>query len=179
MRKTGTSVLLTAFVASSGVSTVRAAETEQDRWNLADIYPSPEAWREAKDAVKASLSKIDAHKGRVAESVESLKACLDTVFSILKEVQRVSAYASMLSDEDTRVDRHAQMREEADLLWSAFSERISFLKPELLAVGADKSHSFVAREPGLSPAHASVEPPRSRQSSGRAPSAAALAASRG
>jgi len=132
----------------SRVSFVHAAEAEQDRWNLADIYPTQEAWGEVKDAVTARLPQITACKGRLGESA-ALKECLDTVFGIQKEAVRVICYASMLSDEDTRVDRHAQMREEADLLRSAFVERVSFLKPELLTIGADKINAFLEKEPGL------------------------------
>ena len=125
------------------------AEDEQYRWNLADIYVDKQAWRDAKTAASKSFAELEPCKGKLGQSAESLRKCLDTVFAIRKEVARVAGYASMLSDEDTRVDEHAQMRSEARLLFSAFSEETSFLRPELLAVGKSKVAGFVATESGL------------------------------
>lgn len=125
------------------------AENEQYRWNLADIYPDKQAWRDAKTAASKSFAELEPCKGKLGQSAESLRKCLDTVFAIRKEVARVAGYASMLSDEDTRVDEHAQMRSEARLLFSAFSEETSFLRPELLAVGKSKVEGFVVTESGL------------------------------
>jgi oligoendopeptidase F len=148
MRIIRNTVLLVSVILSVPSPAARGAEPEQDRWNLADIYPTQDAWREAKDAVMTSLKKIPSYQGRLDDS-KSLKEALDTIFGIQKEVQRVYSYASMLSDEDTRIDRHAQMREEADLLESAFAERTSFLNPELIAIGETKIQSFLRAEPGL------------------------------
>ena len=126
-----------------------SAQDAQDRWNLADIYPDKQAWQEAKAAASKSFVKHDPCKGKLGESAESLLACLDTLFAIQKEVVRVSGYASMLSDEDTRLDEHSQMRSEARLLGAAFSENTSFLRPELLAIGKRKIDSFSSAEDGL------------------------------
>ena len=136
-------LLLAALTAGAG------AQDEQDRWNLADIYPDKQAWQQAKATASKSFAKLDPCKGKLGESAESLLVCLDTVFAIRKEVVRVSGYASMLSDEDTRVDEHSQMRSEARLLGAAFSENTSFLRPELLAIGKRKIDRFSGAETGL------------------------------
>jgi len=137
-------VLLLAALTGAAI-----AQDEQHRWNLADIYPNKQAWQEAKAAAANRFAELDPCKGKLGESAGSLRACLDTVFAIRKEVVRVSGYASMLSDEDTRVDEHAQMRSEAQLLGAAFSEKTSFLRPELLDIDKQKIERFSVAENGL------------------------------
>jgi oligoendopeptidase F len=128
-----------------------AAETDADRWNLADIYPSAEAWSEARLRVDAELASIDGCKGRMAADARALRECLDLIYALRKEAARVFSYASMLSDQDTRVDEHAKMRGEAQLLFSKFSERTSFVRPEIIAAGRETIERFRAQEPGLTP----------------------------
>src|SRR5690606_1521456 len=120
-----------------------------DRWNLGDIYPSNEAWAEAKDKTRGRLAAIDACQSGVAASATRLRECLDLIYAIRKEVARVGSYASMLSDEDTRVNEPAQMRSEAQLLGSEFSKKTSFLAPAVIAAGREKIDGFLAVEPRL------------------------------
>ncbi|MBN1855061.1 MAG: hypothetical protein JW829_20170, partial [Pirellulales bacterium] len=128
---------------------MHAAEQPEDRWNLGDIYPTEEAWRQAKDDVKDRLGKISDYQGRLGESPQRLLECLEATASVRKEVQRIFSYASMLSDEDTRVDRPAQMRAEAQLLQTDLSRQISFIKPEILAIGVARIDTYQAQEPRL------------------------------
>src|SRR5690606_5255686 len=87
----------------------------------------------------------------VAASATRLRECLDLIYAIRKEVARVGSYASMLSDEDTRVNEPAQMRSEAQLLGSEFSKKTSFLAPAVIGAGREKIDGYLAAEPGLAP----------------------------
>ena len=119
------------------------------RWDLSDIFSDKAAWRTAKAETSSRFSDLEACRGHLGDSAQSLNECLDTVFEIRKQVARVASYASMLSDEDTRVEEHSQMRSEARLLSSKFAEKTSFLRPELLAVGKAAIAGFVESGPGL------------------------------
>ena len=138
-------VCLAAFLAARAAS----VETEADRWDLAGIYPNKQAWSEAKSSLAARLSEIEKCQGKLGENAATLRACLGTLFELRKELGRVGSYAAMLSDEDTRVDEHSQMREEASLLGSQLSQKASYVRPELLEIGEAKIRQFVERENGL------------------------------
>ena len=125
-----------------------AADTAY-RWNLADIYPSVEAWNTARTALEGRLGELAACKGKLGESAGSLKQCLDTIFGLGKELRRVAAYASMMSDEDTRNAAALEMRQTAGMLVTRFSQETSFIEPEILAAGGDRIHAFLAKEAGL------------------------------
>lgn len=128
-----------------------AAESEKDRWNLADVFPTTNAWRAAKDKVAADVSKIDSCRGRMADSAADLLECSELYYDLLKEVARVYSYASMLSDQDTRVDENAQLRSEAQLLYSDFGLKTSFISPEIIEAGAQRIRRFLDEEPKLAP----------------------------
>ncbi|HHQ49045.1 MAG TPA: oligoendopeptidase F, partial [Acidobacteria bacterium] len=112
-----------------------AKDDTQYRWDLSQIYPDTAAWKAALDQVQSRMDELDACKGSLGKDARSLKACLDTYFSIMKELRRVGAYASMLSDEDTRNAKALEMRQTASMLGTRFSQRTSFLRPEILALG--------------------------------------------
>lgn len=65
------------FLILLGINAVRAAETPQDRWNLADLYPSLEAWHADEAKLTAQMKEFDACRGHLADAAIRLKRCLD------------------------------------------------------------------------------------------------------
>jgi len=130
-------------------TTGKTAEDPRYRWNLADIYPDEAAWEAAFQKVDAEISGVGECKGRLGESASRLKACLDTVFGISRELRRVAAYASMKSDENTRDAAALEMKQRAGMLRNRFSRKVSFVNPEILALGDGTVTRFLGEEPGL------------------------------
>ncbi len=61
-----------------------------------------------------------------------------------RQVDRLYAYAFQLYDQDTRVGRALQMQQEMSQVYSQFQSAISFMRPEILAIGRDKIDAFLA-----------------------------------
>jgi oligoendopeptidase F len=136
-----------SVTATTGV----AAEREQDRWNLADLYPTTEAFDAARQAFAARLPELEKHRGTLASSPAALKAALDAMYGAARELGRLGSYASQRSDEDTRVPAHLGARQEVQQLATELSARVSWLDPEILAFPAGTTARFLATEPGLAP----------------------------
>ena len=51
---------------------VRSEVAVENTWNLADIFPSDEAWFEEYEALKTLPEQIDAYRGRLGESAATL-----------------------------------------------------------------------------------------------------------
>src|SRR5471030_854410 len=91
-------------------STTLLAQTERDRtkipekykWNLTDLYPSDDAWRQAKEQAAARLPELAKFKGTLAGSPQQLAGVLDLENSIDKDFNRLFTYAGLASDQDTR-----------------------------------------------------------------------------
>jgi oligoendopeptidase F len=127
----------------------RAQIADKDKWNLADIYPSVDAWRTAKDRIQKDLPKIGAFKGKLGTSSSTLADALDTVYAIDKELSRTYVYASMLADQDTRESGPQAMREEMVQLAAAFSAEASYIEPEILKMSKAALDKSLESEPRL------------------------------
>jgi oligoendopeptidase F len=127
----------------------RAAIADRYKWNLADLYPSDEAWRAAKEKLAPEIQKASAFKGTLGSSPARLADALDAANAVSKELQRVFVYASMMSDQDTRVSKYQGMQQEMQKVAADFGETISFLEPEILKIDKATVDKWVATEPRL------------------------------
>ncbi|HVN75298.1 MAG TPA: oligoendopeptidase F [Thermoanaerobaculaceae bacterium] len=124
---------------------------EKYRWNLGDLYATPQAFDAARQQFAGRLPELDAHRGKLGGSPAAMKSALDLYFSLAKELGRLGSYASMRSDEDTRVAEALGARQEVMQLASEFSSHSSWIAPEVLALPAGTVAKFLAAEPGLAP----------------------------
>lgn len=128
----------------------RADIQDRDKWNLADIYPTVEAWRAAKEKLAAELPELRQYERRLASSAATLADALDCFYRLDKELSRAYTYASALADEDIRDAAHEGMREEMVQVMAQFGAQASFIEPEILRFEKGVIDTFLASEPRLS-----------------------------
>ena len=66
-----------------------------------------------------------------------------------KDFSRLYVYASMMSDQDTRVSTYQGMQQEMAQIGATFGAETSFVEPEILKIDPSKIDSFIASEPRL------------------------------
>jgi oligoendopeptidase F len=145
------------LLALLAVSLAGAAPQTRDRkeipdrykWNLADIYPTDDAWRAAKADLSKQIPSLEAYRGTLARSPQQLLACLDAVFAAQKTYVRLYSYASMSSDQDTRESRYLGMKQEMAQLGSDIGAKTAFVEPEILEMDRAKVEGFLKAEPKL------------------------------
>ncbi len=150
-RKTLSLVVPVALAAASFPANAdeRVSIPERYTWNLADLYPSEEAWIEAKREVQDSIRGAANLRGTLGGSAESLHRGLSTWADLLQKVARLSAYASQIYDLDQRVGRSQQMEQEAQRIRNDVAAATSWIEPEVLSLGAERVRGFVAAYPPL------------------------------
>ena len=126
-----------------------AADRPQDRWNLADLYPSVEAWNADAQKVEAGFADIAVCKGHLGDSAKRMRECLELQSDVLKRYFRLAVYANELYAEDTGQSSSLSLRQRSQVLGSKLSEATSFVSPEVLAIGRDKTQAFLNEEKGL------------------------------
>ncbi|HMB75886.1 MAG TPA: oligoendopeptidase F [Kiloniellaceae bacterium] len=136
---------------AASISGAAVAEDKQDTWDLTDIYPSVEAWAQAKDALEAKFPDVDACRGHLGDSSEKLLECSEMLSDMFKEWARISSYAAMASDADTRDAEKQKRRTEVRIMGSKFGERLSFINPEILEIGEETLRSYLDEQDGLDP----------------------------
>jgi oligoendopeptidase F len=127
----------------------RGAIPDRYKWNLAEIYPSDQAWRTSKDKLVAELPGIRPFKGSLASSPQKLADALELASRLAKEFTRLYVYASMMSDQDTRVSVYQGMQQEMAQIGANFGAETSFVEPEILKMDPAAVDSFIAKEPRL------------------------------
>lgn len=127
----------------------RTTIPEKYKWDLSHIYADEKVWTSEKGKFVARLSEVAKYKGKLGESPQMLLGCFDLVTDLSKEYTRLYCYASMHSDEDTRLSKYLGMEQEIGQIGSDFSARVSFLQPEILNIGRERIEAFLQQEPKL------------------------------
>lgn len=126
-----------------------AAETENDRWNLTDLYATTDAWTADSAKLEGQLKDFAACKGKLGESVQHFHSCMDLNSDILRRYERLSSYASQTHDQDTGANIGEDLSQKSDILGNKVGEATSFLRPEVLALGKKKVDQFLKQDKGL------------------------------
>jgi oligoendopeptidase F len=129
----------------------RAMIPDAYKWNLAEIYPSDEAWRGETARIEKALAEARAFKGTLAQSPARLQAALDLQATQDKALSRAAAYAGLKADEDTRVATYQGMKDQIQRLAAAFGSEWAFLEPEVLTMDPGTLDRWTASTPGLKP----------------------------
>ena len=122
---------------------------DQYKWNLADLYPSDAAWKEAKQKFIEQLPLVEKFQGKIGSSAQQLLECLDQVTNLNKDFSRLYSYASMSLDQDTRVQSYLGLQQEMSQLEADFGAKTAFIKPEILKIDPAKVQGFLKSEKKL------------------------------
>ena len=140
-----------------GLAGTSLAQEDTDTWNLEDIYPSVDAWSEAKNSLEAGLVKIDRCQGQLGENAAKLLECSVLLNDTIKTFSRISSYAGMAADADTRDADTQRRRTEVQILGGKLTEKVSFIDPEILEIGEEKLKGFLSELTSLEPYRHGIE----------------------
>ncbi len=135
--------------ATGRVAVERADVPDAAKWRLESIFPDWDAWQRAFDELQAALPGLAARQGTLGRSAADLLATMTAIHDVQRRLETVVVYASMRSDEDTRIGDHLARKGRASSLGTSFAETVSWFEPELLALTPQTVASFLAAEPGL------------------------------
>jgi len=127
----------------------RASVPDKYKWDLTQIYATDSAWRTAKEQLEKDILSVRAFKGTLGTSPASLATALECVTALEKTLTRLSAYANLQADEDTRIAEHQGMRQEMTLVYTTFGAETAYIEPEILRIGSDTLQRFLSSEPRL------------------------------
>ncbi len=138
------------FAASAiGQEKDRSKIADKYKWNLADIYPTDDAWKKAKEEFVAGLPSIAVYPGTLKNSAKQLLACLDLVTRFTKDFNRIGTYAGLISDQDKRDSKYQAMTQEITQLGSDFGAKTAFIEPEILKIDKGSIDAYIKQEAGL------------------------------
>jgi len=134
-------------VASGGA--LAQSETVRQEWDLTAIYPTIEAWEEALSIVNNRIDALARYRGTLDNGAVELANALEAQSDTTKEAYRVYVYTSLMRDVDQR-EPGAQARfGRARQMLTNLQQATSWVRPEILDIGADTVRSFRQQEARL------------------------------
>jgi oligoendopeptidase F len=121
----------------------RSEVPAEDRWDLSDLYSSPEDWECDLARIKSFPERITRWKGRLHESPITLRSAIEELLDQLRLVDKVRTYARLRLDEDlSNPDASDMVARQASVSTELASAR-SFFLPELMAIPDDTMQSWM------------------------------------
>ena len=127
-----------------------------DTWDLASLFRSDEEWETALAAWEARIPAFAALAGTLGRSAESLAAALETELDVERAGDRIGTYAFLRASEDQTAPGPQRMTGRFRHVATAFAEKASFLRPEILAIPAADLEAWM-RLPVLAPHRIGLE----------------------
>lgn len=114
------------------------------QWRTTDLFPDDQAWEQAFGRIDAELPKIEAFRGKLTEDADMLAGCLQLRDKLSLQLQKLAHYAGLKNDEDTSDNVYQGLRDRVSALGVKAGRLLSFLRPEILAIPAEKLQEMIA-----------------------------------
>ena len=118
-------------------------------WDLTDIFPSDEAWKEEYEAMKRVPEQVAAYRGKLGGSAADLLGWFREQDDLSVRLSKLYGYASCKSDEDTGNGFYQDLRAKALSTLVAIESAAAFATPEIMAIPDDVLEGFYRAEPAL------------------------------
>ena len=117
-------------------------------WDLTAIYAEETQWESDFGRLPELAERFSGYAGRLGESAETLREALEAGEAFERLADRLQSYASLKSDEDTRVSENRERVGRLGACLARLAPSFAWFEPELLSLDEGKVASFLA-EPGL------------------------------
>lgn len=117
--------------------------SEQEQWNLKDIFENKEAYDREKENCEKLLQDIKEKEGSLAKGSENLENCYRTYEKALCSYERIYSYAMLYYHIDMAKPETIKLYQEAENLGTKFSEMTAFIEPELLEMEEEKLQAYI------------------------------------
>lgn len=126
-------------------------------WKIDDIYASLEDWKADKDSVVTLISKVDELANGWTSSPPKMFAFLDLLNDINLKSGKLFSYVSNQSNVDLSNTMYQKMSGELQSIFVQLNSKISFVNPDVIALGDEKFNDYLKSEPKLEPYRFEIE----------------------
>jgi oligoendopeptidase F len=109
---------------------------KQATWNHESIFADRDAWYAALEAFMADLNELNAYPGTLT-TPERIVECMEVISQFRRRISKLYFYAGMSGAVDANDEEAKAMSGQASGAMGKLMARNAFVRPELLALGAD------------------------------------------
>ena len=118
-------------------------------WRLEDIFETDDVWEGELANLKEAIPIVASFKGQLASSSDTLLEALQTQDKLSERIGKLYTYAHMRHDQDTNNPTYQSQEARAISLYSDYGNLLSFMTPEILAIGSEKIEEFINENENL------------------------------
>ena len=126
----------------------RAEAKKEFTWNFSDIFADDAAWEAAYKKAAEEVEKIPALAGTLGKSVAGMKAALDLITEVSRQVEVLYIYSMLRMNVDNGDPTYQAMNGRATNLLVRLSTVAAFVGPEILSIDEKKLAKMMA-DPAL------------------------------
>ncbi len=114
-------------------------------WDLSQFYPNIEAWEKDLEKLPSYIEKLASFKGKLGD-FDSFKAFYEADEEASHFFYRLFAYIHLASDLNLKDQDKMAKNQQIMLQFSELNQKVSYVNPELIALGEEKVMSFVEKD---------------------------------
>ena len=118
-------------MSSDNTTPLRENVPEKDKWNLASLYYKEDDWEKDLKILEERIPGLEAFKGTLGESVETMKACLDYYYETELLEERLGYYAMLRKEENVSDSEGTGRFSRYVSVATKSGASAGFLKPEI------------------------------------------------
>ncbi|MFP6673314.1 MAG: oligoendopeptidase F [Pirellulaceae bacterium] len=118
----------------------------EDTWNLDSLFVDESSWEESFSQFEQQLEGYQQYQGKLADSAETLAACLQFDSQLERHGERLGIYAFLLTTQN-QADSHFQgMQARFQNLVTRAGQAGSFIRPEIMTLDSARMDEFLQAE---------------------------------
>lgn len=102
------------------------------KWKITDIFADGKQWEKLYNECENRLD-FSKYEGKL-NNEQTVKQCFEELYDVSGDIEKLSVYAFMLHDTDTRNSEYNALLAKSEVLQVKFSSNTAFITPELTAL---------------------------------------------
>jgi oligoendopeptidase F len=127
----------------------RSKVKKHQTWNSESLFATSEDFDAAVETILQSLPDVKKYQGRLGENADTFLEAMKIMDSLDQQASKVRVYANMSNAVDANDELGAAMNGKAMSALAQVGAAVSFLEPELLAIGEAKLRGWVDSDPRM------------------------------
>ncbi len=115
----------------------------EDTWDLSRLYTSDEQWNKDLKKLKRMTERFAEFRGRLGESAQVVRECLEFDAQFDRLAQRLGVYAFLRTAEDQTNNVYQAMQGQFQNVAARAAEAASYIRPELLDLPAERIDEYL------------------------------------
>lgn len=130
-------------------NTERSQVPVEYKWKIEDIYPSYDLWKADVAKVTEKINGVEKAAEGWTTSAKKFLSFFEYTRDINMTAEKLYGYASHQNASDLSNLEFQKMKSEIQTLFVEYGSKVSFIQPDIIALGKDKFEEYVKAEPKL------------------------------